>query len=166
MAGIFNDFGGINGSLGRSEKAMVFTARGNPYRPAPVICYESIYSDYLTQYTRQGANIITVITNDGWWGNTKGHHQHMHYARFRAIESGLWVARSANTGISCVIDPRGRVYQPQPWNTQAAIKMSIPPIESPGFYARHFDWISRIAALFAVLLFIWSIYLKWVRKKQ
>lgn len=166
MAGIFNDFGGITGSLGRSEKAMVFLAGGNPYRPAPVICYESIYSDYLTQYTRQGANIITVITNDGWWGNTKGHHQHMHYARLRAIESGLWVARSANTGISCFIDPRGRVYQPQPWNTQAAIKMSIPPIESPGFYARHFDWISRFAALFAVLLFIFSIYLKWIRKKQ
>ena len=166
MADIFDDFGGINGSLGRSDSAAVFSAPGNPYRPAPVICYESIYSDYLTRYTNRGANIITVITNDGWWGNTAGHHQHMHYARLRAIESGLWVARSANTGISCFIDPNGHIYQPQPWDTKAAIKMSIPATESPSFYAKHFDWISRLSAISGVLLFLFSIYLKWRIKKQ
>ncbi|MCU0388399.1 MAG: apolipoprotein N-acyltransferase [Chitinophagaceae bacterium] len=166
MASVFDDFGGINGSLGRSDHAMVFSAKGNPYRPAPVICYESIYSDYLTRYTNQGANIITIITNDGWWGNTEGHHQHMHYARLRAIESGLWVARSANTGISCFIDPQGHIYQPQPWDTQAAIKMEVPVNSSPSFYARNFDWISRLSAVVALLLFIYTIYRKWLHKKQ
>ncbi len=166
MSAVFDDFGGISGSLGRSDSAMVFSVPGNPYRPAPVICYESIYSDYMTQYTTRGANIITVITNDGWWGNTAGHHQHMNYARLRAIETGLWVARSANTGISCFIDPYGHVYQPQPWDTKAAIKMDIPPTNEPSFYARHFDWISRAFAIAAILFFIFTLYIKWFRKKQ
>lgn len=166
MSPVFEGFGGIGGSMGRSDSAMVFSAPGNPYRPAPVICYESIYSDYLTEYTRRGANIITVITNDGWWGNTAGHHQHMNYARLRAIETGLWVARSANTGISCFIDPYGHVYQPQPWNTQAVIKMDIPPVDRPSFYARHFDWISRAMAVIAILFFTFALYVKWSRKKR
>jgi apolipoprotein N-acyltransferase len=110
--------------------------------------------------------VITIITNDGWWGNTAGHHQHMSYARLRAIETGLWVARSANTGISCFIDPYGHVYQPQPWDTQAAIKMDIPPNNEPGFYALHFDWVSRAVAVFAILFFIFTLYTKWFRKKQ
>ncbi len=166
MSAVFDDFGGISGSLGRSDSAMVFSAPNNPYRPAPVICYESIYGDYLTEYTRRGANVITIITNDGWWGNTAGHHQHMNYARLRAIETGLWVARSANTGISCFIDPQGHVYQPQPWDTKAAIKMNIPAINEPSFYAQHYDWLSRSMAVMAVLCFIFTLYLKWFRKKR
>lgn len=165
MSAIFNDFGGINGSLGRSDSAMVFSAPGNPFKPAPVICYESIYSDYLTEYTRRGANIITIITNDGWWGNTPGHHQHMQYARLRAIETGLWVARSANTGISCFIDPYGNVYQPQPWDTMAAIKMQIPPVNQPSFYGRHYDWLSRLLIFPAIGFFVLALFLKWKKQK-
>lgn len=166
MAPVFDEFGGISGSLGRSKKAEVFSAPGNPYRPAPVICYESIYSDYVTQYIREGANIITVITNDGWWGNTAGHHQHMNYARLRALETGVWVARSANTGISCFIDPEGNIYQPQPWATQAAIKMQVPPQNSPTFYAQTGDWLSKGALILACLLFGLSFISKFLWKKQ
>lgn len=166
MSSVFDDFGGISGSLGRSKSAMVFSAPENPYHPAPVICYESIYSDYVTQYTRQGANIITVITNDGWWGNTAGHHQHMHYARLRAIETGLWVARSANTGISCFIDPEGNIYQPQPWATRAVIKMAIPPVNNRTFYAKYGDWLSLAALIPAILLFGLSLFAKYIWKKQ
>jgi apolipoprotein N-acyltransferase len=165
MSSVFDDFGGINGSLGKSDSAMVFSTTGNPYRPAPVICYESIYSDYLTEYTRRGANIITVITNDGWWGNTPGHHQHMHYARLRAIETGLWVARSANTGISCFIDPFGNIYQPQPWEKQAAIKMEIPPVENVSFYATHYDWLSRMLLVPAIAFFLLTLILKWKKRR-
>jgi apolipoprotein N-acyltransferase len=165
MASVFDGFGGINGSLGRSDSAIVFSTPGNPYQPAPVICYESIYSDYLTEYTRRGANIITVITNDGWWGNTAGHHQHMHYARLRAIETGLWVARSANTGISCFIDPYGNIYQPQPWDTQTAIKMEVPAVEEPSFYARHYDWLSRLCLIPAIGFFLLTLFNKWKKRR-
>jgi apolipoprotein N-acyltransferase len=166
MSPVFDEFGGTSGSLGRSNAAKVFSTPGNPFHPAPVICYESIYSDYVTQYIRQGANIITVITNDGWWGNTAGHHQHMHYARLRAIETGLWVARSANTGISCFIDPEGNIYQPQPWATQAVIKMAVPPVNNPTFYAKKGDWLSKGALVLALLLFALSLLSTFIWKKQ
>ena len=149
---IFESLGGLSGTLGKSDSVGVFTAAGNPYRPAPAICYESIYSDYLTEYIRHGANVITVITNDGWWGNTPGYKQHENYARLRAIETGCWVARSANTGISCFIDPLGKVYQPQPWYTKAAIKMNVPINKTPTFYAAHGDYLSRGAEWAAYVL--------------
>jgi len=166
MSGLFDDFGGIAGTLGRSEKAIAFHAAGNPYAPAPIICYESIYSDYVTEYVGDGANVLTIITNDGWWGNTQGHKQHLSYARLRAIETGLWVARSANTGISCFIDPQGEIYDAQDWDTQAAIKKSIPTESHPSFYARTGDWISRGVLVLAALLFIWSLINRNLWKKQ
>ncbi len=166
MSGLFDDFGGIAGTLGRSEKAIAFHAADNAYAPAPIICYESIYSDYVTEYVRDGGNVLTIITNDGWWGNTQGHKQHLSYARLRAVETGLWVARSANTGISCFIDPQGNVYDQQGWDTQAAIKRSIPTEGHPSFYALTGDWMSRGALVLAALMFLWAIINKWVWKKQ
>jgi apolipoprotein N-acyltransferase len=148
----FDEFGGISGSLGKNDSAVVFTANGNPFTIAPIICYESIYSDYVTNYVRQNANLLTIITNDGWWGNTPGYKQHMHYARLRAVESGLWVARSANTGISCFISPTGEVLMPQAWDTQSAIKLAISPTKPQTFYAQHGDWLSRLCWPLALLL--------------
>ena len=128
---------------------------------APIICYESIYSDYLTQYVRKGANLLAIITNDGWWSNTQGYRQHMNYARLRAIECGKWIARSANTGISCFIDPAGNVYQPQPWDTKASIKMQLEPLEKHTFFVRHGDYLSRIinvvSLVFISLLIIFKL---------
>ncbi|MCU0395429.1 MAG: apolipoprotein N-acyltransferase [Chitinophagaceae bacterium] len=156
MGELFDDFGGISGSLGRSDKAEVFSSPGNPYKPAPIICYESIYSNYATEYVRNGANIFTIITNDGWWGKTPGYRQHMSMARLRAIETRMWVARSANTGISCFIDPSGQVLEAQPWDTRAAIRMALPANGHHTFYVRHGDWLSRLAWPAAVLLFLFS----------
>ncbi|HMP93239.1 MAG TPA: apolipoprotein N-acyltransferase [Phnomibacter sp.] len=163
MGSLFDGFGGISGSLGRSSQASVFQAPGNPYKAAPVICYESIYSHYTTEYIRRGANILTVITNDGWWGNTQGHHQHMHMARLRAIENRIWVARSANTGISCFIAPNGQVLQPQPWDTEAVIKLEIPTGYTPTFYGNYGDWMSRLAWPLALLMLAATLAAKWVK---
>lgn len=159
----FESLGGLSGTLGRSDSAIVFKAAGNPYHAAPVICYESIYSDYLTTYMRRGANIITIITNDGWWGETPGYKQHMAYARLRAIETGCWIARSANTGISCFISPYGDIVQPQPWDTEAAIKMTIPVATSTTFYTRHGDYMSRLAWILALAILFITI-VKWIRQ--
>ena len=161
MGKLFDDFGGISGSLGRSDSAIAFGGSNNPYTAAPIICYESIYSNYVTDYVRAGANVLTVITNDGWWGNTPGYQQHMSMSRMRAIENRLWVARSANTGISCFINPTGEVLQAQPWDTQAVIKQNISPNTEPTFYARYGDWMSRLAWPLAVALFLWVCYKRW-----
>ena len=163
---MFEDYGGISGTLGTSKEPVVFSLPNNIYKPAPVICYESIYSEYVTEYVRKGANIITIITNDGWWGNTPGYHQHQSYARLRAIETGCWVVRSANTGISCFISPDGEVYQPQPWATEAAIKMNIPPLEEKTFYVQHGDWISRVAWVLAAIVLLWTILVSFLKRKK
>lgn len=154
MSSIFDDLGGTTGSLGMSDSAVVFGFNNNPYQVAPIICYESIYSEYITSYVTKGANLLTIITNDGWWGDTPGYKQHMNMARLRAIENRRWVARSANTGISCFIDPWGMVIQPQPWDVAAAIKMDIPVLKDLTFFASHGDWLSRLAAALALLVLI------------
>lgn len=168
MAPLFESFGGAAGSLGRDAERTVFRDKSAYFSAAPIICYESIYSDYVTDYVRKGANLLTIITNDGWWGNTPGYRQHMAYARLRAIETRRWVARSANTGISCFIDPVGTVYQPQPWNTKAAIKMMIEPLQAQTFYVRHGDYLARIsvvaAMLFLAILAIFNLRKRPVKK--
>ncbi|TAD87111.1 MAG: apolipoprotein N-acyltransferase [Bacteroidetes bacterium] len=161
----FSEFGGISGSLGRNDSAAVFSAPRSPYVAAPIICYESIYGDYVTQYVRKGANVLTIITNDAWWGNTPGYKQHMSYARLRAIETGLWIARSANTGISCFISPAGEVFDAQPWDKAAAIRRQIPPIGETTFYSRHGDWISRLAWPLALILLLAAGTARWWQKK-
>lgn len=153
LGGVFDSFGGTSGTLGRDKERLAIPDAQHYYVAAPVICYESIYSDYITEYIRKGANLLTITTNDGWWGNTQGYRQHMNYARLRAIETRRWIARSANTGISCFIDPAGNIYQPQPWDTTASIKMNLEPMQTQTFFVQHGDYLSRIFNI-ASLLFL------------
>jgi apolipoprotein N-acyltransferase len=169
MGSWFEDFGGISGTLGRDSERKVFVPWDEYFKSAPIICYESIYSDYITEYVRKGANLLTIITNDGWWGNTPGYKQHMNYARLRAIETRLWIARSANTGISCFIDPLGNVLQPQPWDTATAIKMTLPATNRITFYVRYGDLLSRAATVLALLLLVClagKAIMDWRKKRQ
>ena len=165
LGGVFDSFGGTSGTLGRDKERMAIPDAQHYYVAAPVICYESIYSDYITGYIRKGANVVTIMTNDGWWGNTQGYRQHMNYARLRAIETGRWIARSANTGISCFIDPAGAVYQLQRWDTMSAIKMNIEPLQRQTFFVRHGDYISRIFNVVS-LGFLLSLIFIWIRQRS
>jgi apolipoprotein N-acyltransferase len=161
MSPIFASFGGSAGSYGYDAHRTVFADKQDYFFAAPIICYESVYGDFVTEYVRKGANLLTIVTNDGWWGNTQGYRQHMHYARLRAIETRRWIARSANTGISCFIDPVGRIFQPQPWDTKAVIKMKVEPLQHQTFFVRHGDYLSRISYVasgaFLMLLLIFKL---------
>lgn len=156
---VFEQFGGTTGGYGRSEEAAVFGSKNIPYIAAPIICYESIYGEYVSTYAAKGANLLAIITNDGWWGNTPGHKQHLDYARLRAIETRKWVARSANTGISAVIDDKGNIIQTKAWDTAGSLKYPIQINEEITFYTKHGDWLYRIAALLAGLILIYRIFL-------
>ena len=160
----FEDLGGISGTLGRDSERKVFSSLDNHFKAAPVICYESIYSDYITDYIRKGANILTIITNDGWWGNTPGYKQHMNYARLRAIETRKWIARSANTGISCFIDPLGNTINPQPWDTNTSIKLAVPVDNRQTLFVKHGDMLSRSMVVVSILLIMANIWY-WIKRK-
>lgn len=153
---LVDSFGGISGTYGKQKERTVFSFPENPFRVAPAICYESIYGEFLSEYTRNGANLIAIVTNDGWWGDTPGYLHHMQYARLRAIENRRWVVRSANTGISCFIDPAGNIYQPQPWDKQTVIKQTIEPETTMTFFVKSGDLLSKaaIALLVMYLLFL------------
>lgn len=156
----FEKFGGTTAGYAKQTERAVL-AEKNGYKIAPSICYESIYGEFMSKYVRNGANLVCIVTNDGWWKKTPGHKQHMNYARLRAIETRTWVARSANTGISCFIDPYGKVIDPQPYNTASAIKLSIPAnTTKKTFFVRHGDILSRIMVTLSILLLAYSIFLK------
>lgn len=162
----FEQFGGTTGGYAKQEERTVLEDKPGGFAIAPAICYESIYGDFMTGFFRNNANLLVIITNDGWWGNTAGHKQHLAYARLRAIETRKWVVRSANTGISAFIDPYGNIVQEQPWDTAAAIKHSIQPMEGQTFYVRFGDWISPIMIVLAILLVSFSSIVFLSRKKK
>lgn len=158
MAPVFEKFGGTTGGYGRQKEASVLQQPQQPYITAPIICYESIYGEYVSTYVQKGANLLTIMTNDGWWGNTPGHKQHLAYARLRAIETRRWVARSANTGISAVIDEKGKIIETQPWDKAAFIKYNIPALAELTFYVQYGDVISELAVMLAIMLLIWNLF--------
>lgn len=157
------NMGGISGSLGEQKYRGVFFGPDS-VGIAPEICYESIYGEYSNEYIRRGANLIFVITNDGWWGNTAGHKQHLEYARLLAIETRRDVAQSANTGTSAFINQRGDVYDATAWWVPAAIKATLHANTEETFYVRFGDYIGRASVLFTILMLAYSLFI-FVRKK-
>lgn len=152
------DMGGMSGSLGTQDDRNVLVH--HHYKSAPVICYESIFGDFLSGYIRNGAEMIFIITNDGWWGNTPGYKQHEAYARLAAIEFRKSIARSANTGISCVLNQRGDILQPTKWWTDDVFAATIYKNDVKTFYAKHGDYIAWIALAAMLLSWLWFFYLK------
>ncbi len=136
------DLGGTKGSLGVQERRSVFVHPTLKSGIAPVICYESIYGDYVGEYIRNGARYIFIMTNDGWWDDTPGYHQHLAYGTLRAIETRKSIARSANTGISCFINMRGEIQQPQAWWVTSSIRQRIVSTEALTFYTLYGDWLA------------------------
>ncbi|MCW2261039.1 MULTISPECIES: apolipoprotein N-acyltransferase [Sphingobacterium] len=152
---LFSAFGGTTGGYGKQDKPSVFYSQSG-IGAAPVICYESIWGNYVAQYIQQGAQFIAIITNDGWWGNTSGKDQHLDYAKLRAIENRRWVARSANTGISGFINQRGDIIQKTDWWVPAALTQEINLSEELTIYTKNGDilaYLGLLGALLATLTF-------------
>lgn len=127
---------------------------GDGIKLAPVICFESMFGDYLGHFARDGAGILLVMTNDGWWKKSPGARLHFSYSRLRAIELRKDVARSANTGISGFINQRGDVVQKTKWWTTGWVSADLHCNKQQTFYARHGDYIGRIAAFMAIALLL------------
>ncbi len=146
--------------LTTQKEAEVFTNTVNGIKAAPVICYESIYGEYVSQYTRKGANFLAIITNDSWWGDTQGHKQLLSYARLRAIENRRAIARSANSGISAFINQRGDVLSRLEYETKGALKGTLKANTKVTFYTQFGDYIARIATFVAGLFFLIGFFVK------
>lgn len=150
------NLGGIAGDLGVQKERSVFFNK-DKIGFAPVICYESIYGEFVTDYIKKGANLICIITNDGWWGNTAGHVQHLAHASLRAIETRRSVARAANTGISGFVNQRGDYIALSNYDEMIAMRNSIKANTEMTFYAQMGDYIGRIMAFLACFMLIASL---------
>jgi apolipoprotein N-acyltransferase len=144
----------ISGSLGSSDTAIVLGDTDK--KIAPVICYESIYGDYVSDYVNNGAKAIAIITNDAWWGNTPGYKQHLAYGALRAIEQRKWIIRSANTGTSCFVDPEGNILQATEWWQKTTIKNKIFFYDKKTLYCRIGD-TGILAILASVCLILGAL---------
>jgi apolipoprotein N-acyltransferase len=148
------ELGGTSGSYGTQAERVAFSNKINKAKVAPVICYESIYGEFVTGYIKKGANVIFVITNDGWWGDTPGYRQHLSFSKLRAIETRRSIARSANTGVSCFINQRGDIISPTKYWVKDALKGTINLNDKKTFYVENGDFIGRISSFVALLLFL------------
>jgi apolipoprotein N-acyltransferase len=111
-----------------------------------------MYGEYINEYVRNGAQFLAIITNDGWWNNSPGHKQLLSYSKIRAIESRRDIARSANTGISAVINKRGDVLKTIGYNESGVINSSINLSNQITFYVKYGDYIYRIALFFFLII--------------
>jgi apolipoprotein N-acyltransferase len=119
----------------------------------PLICYEAIFPGNLAASGDRPGWIIN-LTNDGWFGNSTGPYQHLQQARLRAVEEGLPVVRAANTGISAVIDPSGRIVTRLELGIEGVLDASLPAALPPTLYARLRDIPIAVLMAGAFLLII------------
>lgn len=172
MATFALKMGGASGGCGLEPGVTLMTREIKPAGAslglnaavAPVVCYESVFGEYMARQVREGAGFLVIMTNDGWWGDTEGHRQHFNYARLRAIETRRWIARSANTGISAFIDPNGAVIDPQPYWKAAVIRHSVTFSNTETLYVRWGDYLYKAAAIFCILLIIYRSYLRFTKR--
>ena len=147
--------GGVMGRCIGQDSVSVLHVRGTDGSVIPVgcaICYESVYGEYCTGYVKKGAEVMTVITNDAWWGDTPGYRQHLNYARLRAVETRRDIARCANTGISAIIDQRGEILQKTSWWEPAVIRGYVNRNDALTFFVRNGDIAGRVCTFVFWLL--------------
>lgn len=146
---------GVSGLMGRcvgQDKVSVLHLNGEiPMGCA--VCYESVYGEYCTEYVKAGAELMTVITNDAWWGDTPGYKQHMSYSRLRAIELHRDIARCGNTGISAIINQRGDVVSSTDWWTRTTLSGEVNLNSGQTPFVRYGDVAGRVCTLAFLLLF-------------
>jgi len=154
IEGFALDLGGTTGSLGTQKERTNFKVDG--HQLGSMVCYESVFGEFVSEFVKNGAEALSISTNDSWWQESPGYKQLLAYARLRAIENRRTIIRSANTGITCYIDQRGNIVDRSEWWVKTALVGEIQWNSELTFYTRHGDFISRIACLLAVIIFLYS----------
>ena len=136
----------------------VFEHSTKDLKTIPIICYETIYGEFVSNYTNKGADFITIISNDAWWGNTAGHKQLHSYARLRAIENRRYIVRSANSGISSIINHKGEIISTLPYGEYGILTGTAKKVSGKTFYNIYGDFIARISIFISIsMLFIFFV---------
>ena len=127
------------------------------HRFAVPICFEIIFPNLVRSFVKEGAEFIVTITNDAWFGRTSAPYQHFITAVFRAVECRRFVARAANTGISGIIDPYGRIIKQTPIFKKALVIGEIAPSTYTTFYIRYGDVLPLCSLFMVIFVLIYSL---------
>jgi apolipoprotein N-acyltransferase len=122
------------------------------HRVGGFICYEAIFPGLVRGFAAQGAELLVNVTNDAWYGTTSAPYQHLAMAAFRAVENRRYLVRAANTGITAVVDPWGRVLEPTRLFDRAVLVREVAFVGRTTFYTRHGDVFARSCAAIALAL--------------
>ncbi|MBA4417915.1 MAG: apolipoprotein N-acyltransferase [Syntrophus sp. (in: bacteria)] len=117
-----------------------------------LICYEGIFPYITNETVRKGAQVLVNITNDAWYDRTSAPYQHLAFYVFRAIESDRYVLRAANTGISAIIDPKGRIHGATPIFEERVVKGGYALKDTQTFYVRYGDYFILIALCYLAVI--------------
>jgi apolipoprotein N-acyltransferase len=118
------------------------------------ICYEIVYPDLVRQFVKGGSELLTTITNDAWFGTTSAPYQHFAQASMRAIENGRYLVRSANTGISGIVDPYGRVLAQTDIFQPAVIVSPVRFLEASTIYTRAGDVFAYASVVITLVMLV------------
>ncbi|MFR9566071.1 MAG: apolipoprotein N-acyltransferase [Rikenellaceae bacterium] len=143
------DLGGIVGQIGKGDTATIFNHNG--INASPSICYEALYGQFMGEYALNGAQFFGIISNDGWWDDTPAHRHLYSMSALRAIEHRRSIARSANTGISGFINPRGDSVESLGWDKRGVLTHQISLNDAITVYARYGDYIASVARFIAAM---------------
>ena len=161
LGNIMLDFGGTIFVRATQKYREAFPLYGGA-KVGPIICYESVYGEFVTEYVRAGASVLAIMTNDAWWGNTSGHKQHLAYAKLRAIETRRPIVRAANTGISGFITPLGKVTSQLDYDAKDVLTETVIPQTKITLYVKYGDYIFRLGAFLATFIYLYTF----ARKKN
>ncbi|WP_254063611.1 apolipoprotein N-acyltransferase [Granulicella sp. S190] len=133
----------------------VFSTGGHTY--GVFICYESIFGNEIRLLSKQGADVLINISNDGWYGDTSAAWQHLNMVRMRAIENHRWVLRATNTGVTVAINPFGHVTAALPRHLRSSLRVHFAYEHDLTFYAAHGDLFAYACALLTTLGLLFSL---------
>jgi apolipoprotein N-acyltransferase len=136
------------------------------YQLGGLICYEDIFPEIARKMSANGANILTAITNDAWFGNTSAPYQHLAISVFRAVENRRWLVKAANTGVSAVVDATGRVISKTGIFEQGMIVSQVRLSNGETIYGKYGDFFAWACSLAFVLLLLMVTYDKFKRAKK
>jgi apolipoprotein N-acyltransferase len=156
---------GISG-WNTGQDTTVFTAEINSKKVkiGGLVCYESIFPVFVTHFVDRDAQFLVVVTNDSWYGNSSGPYQHKEFAALRAVENRRAVVRSANGGISCLIDARGITIGETKMFTRDYLVVDVSLNDEKTFYTKNPFIFPVLSSVFSLWIFGMNILL-WMKKK-
>lgn len=156
---------GLSGwNVGKDTTIFKLKIDNDTVKIAGLVCYESVFPDFVTNFTRKDAQFITVVTNDSWYGNSSGPYQHKEFAALRAVENRKAVVRCANGGISCLINKFGITEYETSMFTRTSFVVDVPLNDKKTFYSEYPMIVPVLSSVFSIWIIGINI-LIWIKRK-